>query len=560
MSNAAILYTSDGFETSREDLMGRHSAGEGMLRGVARWLDVERYYAFVPNRASYDAFVGKMRSFGMKEDRECTQIDYHDLPGLKQVGCLFQSQPSLDSWAWTRRFFDQRDYSLCGLTHTTASDRAMNSIGAILTTPLQRWDAVICTSHSVKAMVDHLLAELGAYLGARLGATDVDPKLMLPVIPLGIHSDQFDTGERGRDRAHWRTELGIGEDDLAVLFVGRLSFHAKAHPFPMYRALELVSHRIERKVHLVQSGWFANDGIDRAFRKAAEEIAPGVAHHFVNGRDPAARFGIWHAADVFCSLSDNIQETFGLTPVEAMAAGLPVVASDWDGYRETIEDGVQGFLVPTFAPAPGLADDLAYRYATGADDYDHYLFNACGAVAVDIDATAKAFERLFTDRNLRQAMGEAGRRRAREVYDWRVIIPRYAALWQELAELRQGAEEHCPRLPGRAWHPLRDDPFALFQAYPTHRVAATSRVVALTDDMRADVVRLGALAMNRSARFPDEKTLVYLCKAFANRKAWSFAEIIDGVPASHRGSVARAVLWLKKLGLVEITLDGQGPA
>ncbi len=559
MSNAAILYTSDGFETSRDDLMGRHSAGEGMLRGVARWLDVERYYAFVPDQASFDSFARKMKSFGMKPDRDCALVHYHDLQALKQVGCLFQSQPSLDAHAWTRRFFDQRDYSLCGLTHTTASDRAMNSIGAILTTPLQRWDAVICTSGAVKAMVEHLLAELGDYLRARLGATDVEPKLMLPVIPLGIHCDQFEPEDAGRQRAEWRQRLGIAEDEVAVLFVGRLSFHAKAHPYPMYRALELVSQRTQQRIHLVQSGWFAVDGIEKAFRRGAEEIAPSVVHHFVNGRDPAARYGIWHAGDVFCSLSDNIQETFGLTPVEAMAAGLPVVASDWDGYRETIEHGVQGFLVPTFAPAPGFSADLAFRYAIGADDYDQYLFGACGAVAVDIDATAEAFARLFADRELRRSMGEAGKKRARECYDWRVIIPRYAELWQELAELRQSAEEHCPRLPGRAWHPLRDDPFALFQGYPTHKVSESSHVAPRADDVRAEVVRLGALTMNRSSRFPRENALVHLCKALEGGTALSLAEILDGVPQGHHGSVVRTVLWLKKLGLVEVNADRHGP-
>ena len=283
-------------------------------------------------------------------------------------------------------------------------------------------------------------------------------------------------------------------------------------------------------------------------------------HHFVNGREPAARFGIWHAADVFCSLSDNIQETFGLTPLEAMAAGLPVVASDWDGYRETIEHGVQGFLVPTYAPAPGYAEELGYRYGTAADDYDHYLFSASAAVAVDIEETAQAFERLFTDRALRSAMGEAGKKRARQQYDWKVIIPRYAELWQEMAELRRTAQEHCPRQPGRPWHPLRQDPFALFATYPTHRVAQESRVTVLTDDLRAEVVRLGALVMNRSSRFPREDAVAYLCKGFERKKACSLAEILDGVPQSHRGSVARTVLWLKKLGLVSIAPHGPGPA
>ena len=56
----------------------------------------------------------------------------------------------------------------------------------------------------------------------------------------------------------------------------------------------------------------------------------------MDGRVPGVSQTAYAAADIFVSLSDNIQETFGLTPVEAMAAGLPVVASDWDGYRETI--------------------------------------------------------------------------------------------------------------------------------------------------------------------------------------------------------------------------------
>jgi len=39
----------------------------------------------------------------------------------------------------------------------------------------------------------------------------------------------------------------------------------------------------------------------------------------------------WQAAGVFIALSDKIQETLGLTPLEAMAEGLPVIVSDWDG-------------------------------------------------------------------------------------------------------------------------------------------------------------------------------------------------------------------------------------
>jgi glycosyltransferase involved in cell wall biosynthesis len=559
MGNAAILYLQDGFETSREDLKGRHAAGEGMLRGMARWLDAESCYAYVPDQASFEEFVGKMRSFGLPEGKPCARIAFGDNAALRRPGCLFLPQPKIDVHAWQRRFGSQRDYSLCGVTHTTASHSAMDAIGALLVAPVQPWDAVICTSRSVKATFDRILSEYGEYLRARLGATDIAPKPMLPVIPLGVHCDQFDPPDRDRQRIGWRERLGIGADDLVVLFVGRLSFHAKAHPFPMYRALELASRSAPGRVHLVQAGWFHSPGVERVFREGAEKVAPGVTHHFLDGREHAVRFGIWHAADVFCSLSDNIQETFGLTPLEAMAAGLPVVASDWDGYRETIEHGVQGLLVPTYAPAPGALGELAYLHATGILNYDFYLLNTCSAVAVDVDAAARAFERLFAEPDLRKGMGEAGRRRARELYDWKVIIRRYAELWDEMAERRRRtATESCPKLPGRPSDPLRDDPFALFESYPTHKVGPDSRVVPLGDDLRGGVAQARSLEMNRSTRFPGEETIAALFAGMEGRTPRTLSELLAGVPRNRRGLVTQTVLWLKKMGLVEIEPVGGG--
>ncbi|MFN8927832.1 MAG: glycosyltransferase, partial [Rhodospirillales bacterium] len=161
-----------------------------------------------------------------------------------------------------------------------------------------------------------------------------------------------------------------------ALFVGRLSFHAKAHPFPMYVALEEAARQTRIQVHLIQAGWFASDFIEGAFKEGAARWCPSVGASFLDGRDADARADAWAAADLFVSLSDNIQESFGLTPVEAMAAGLPCVVSDWDGYKDTVRDGVDGFRVPTVAPPRGLGTDLALRFAAGIDDYDRYIGRA----------------------------------------------------------------------------------------------------------------------------------------------------------------------------------------
>src|SRR6516164_998135 len=122
--------------------------------------------------------------------------------------------------------------------------------------------------------------------------------------------------------------------------------------------------------------------------------ARGVRVTFVDGTQPDTRFAVWHAADIFASLSDNIQETFGLVIVEAMASGLPIVASDWDGYRDLVTDGESGYLVPSVM-VNGATHDATARLVLETHSYDHFLAECSQAVAIDCAATTRAFVRLI---------------------------------------------------------------------------------------------------------------------------------------------------------------------
>ena len=546
MTTAAIYFHDDAYSTRGPKLMGRNAAGEGFLRGYVQHATAERFVVRARTADAAKPFVDAVRGHGREET-----IDIITPPAtaaLAGAGTLYFPASNVGHLARERSLFGDTGWSICGVTHTTASKAAMDGITEMLVAPLQPWDAVICTSRAVHANVDTVLAAEGEYLTRRLGATrSVRP--MLPVIPLGIHAADFARDEMARAAA--RAEIGADESTVVVLYTGRLSFHAKAHPAAMYLALEAARARAgARRVMLVECGWFANDALEGMFVAAGATLCPSVEIVRLDGRERTQRATAWGAADIFCSLADNIQETFGLTPIEAMAAGLPVVVSDWDGYRDTVRDGVDGFRVPTIAPDNGLGGDLAARFALEIDTYDRYCGYSSAFVAVDIAAAADAFARLFASPELRRTMGEAGRARARADYDWRTIIARYEALWAELGAIRAAAQ------PDRVAHPWpgRMDPFAAFAGYPT-RALTPATMIALTDaNVEAAQARLRTMLALEMVRFAHpvlpsagEIDLVIAACGSGPKPA---ADVVAGMSADRRAPVYRALTWLMKVGVV----------
>lgn len=556
-ANAAIYFHAEGYRTDQPKLMGRHAAGEGFLKGMLDHAAIGELVAYAESGQQFELFERLCKEMG---GRNAALPRAWAGPGreaaLTRAGALMLPGPNLAEQGWRRRRGDPRRWSVCGVTHTTASHRAMDSVGEFLTGPVEPWDALICTSTAVLRTVERILDLYGRWLRQRLGATRL-PRPQLPVIPLGIDCAALDpaAAEAQAARKMWRQRLGIGDADLMVLFVGRLSWHAKAHPLPMYLGLQQAASRLGKgvRLHLVESGWHANDWIRDGFAEAQQALMPDVRCHLVDGREPEARRGIWHAADLFCSLSDNIQETYGLTPVEAMAAGLPVVASDWDGYRDTLVHGETALLVPTVLPVPEAGIPFAERHEDGRDSYDHYCAQASLVTAVDVPATGLALTALLADPQRRAAMGAAGRARALSLYDWRVVIGRYQELWAELAAIRRRPGDAATPGGDLPPNPLRDNPFRLFGHYATRSLGPDSRL-RLLEAPPATAERLAGLRMNRldgRAAHPSPLTLRLLARLQAAGEAGiAHAALLAEFPQGERRAVAMGVGWLLKTGLI----------
>ena len=296
------------------------------------------------------------------------------------------------------------------------------------------------------------------------------------------------------------------------------------------------------------AGWFPDPRHESLYREAAAACAPDVALYLLDGNDKTVVGEAWAAADIFVSLVDNIQETFGITPLEAMAAGLPVVASDWDGYRFTIADGETGFLAPTLGSPSGPPGELlAARHGLTLDTYQSYVGAAAQHTAVDIAATAKALEVLIRDPQHRRAMAAAGRAAAKRRFDWPVVSAAYLALFAELDGVRRAATPSAPPPP----RPVRGDPFGDFAGFPT-QVLSGEMVLRLRG--RDAVARLEATRGVRldqtfaHVRLPMEGARLLLVKLEGG--PITVEALLEGLPPGRRAWGATTLVWLAKLGLI----------
>jgi len=562
--NFTVFYEREGYSIDLPKLMGRNAAGASFLDGLFRHATNSHFSCLVKHDSDAVAFnniLSPLRGDGLSE--AFTSSNLHE---LHKSGGLFYPGPSVGEQASHRLSLSTKSdgWSLCGITHTTSSAGAMDAITSWLTSPVQPWDAVICTSTAVKKNVEVILQTQVSSLEERLGITKIVLP-QLPVIPLGIHTENFSYNELQRAKA--RAEINATENTLVVLYAGRLSFHAKAHPLAMYQALENATQATGKEVVLVECGWFANEYIEKAFTAGSLLASPSVRVITLDGRVAKNREIAWASADVFCSISDNIQETFGIVPIEAMAAGLPVVVSDWDGYKDTVRDGIDGFRIPTIAPGPGLAGDLAHRHALEIDTYDMYCGHSSSLVAVHAKKLTNAFIELFQSRELRKKMGEAGRLRATQDYDWHTIIPRYEELWNEQTGIRLAAKKArgdgvnvSDKLLAHSVWPARLDPTIGFANYPTQHLTLTTQLRLAehsADDALAKLAQYKELAMVSYANFvfprDDEIKLVFEVAELGLPESCSAEELLVGINTKRKPYVLRGLAWLCKLGLLQFS-------
>jgi glycosyltransferase involved in cell wall biosynthesis len=222
-----------------------------------------------------------------------------------------------------------------------------------------------------------------------------DPAKLIEM-PNGVDTRLFAPGP---DDAGVRDAAGIPDDAVVAAFVATLD---RAHHFKRLDiALRAMSALDDERVHLLVAG--GGELLDD-FRGQAS--AAGIAErvHFL-GRVPHSRLpGVLRAGDLLL-LTTEPPESFGIVLIEAMACGLPTIATEYPGVRAVVDEGETGILV-----RPG-----------------------------DPQAVAAAIQRMVdSGPSGRGDMGIAGRDKAERLWSWPSLLDRMDAAYAEaIAERRR---------------------------------------------------------------------------------------------------------------------------
>ncbi len=445
------------------DIFGRKLANSGFMNALFRRDYFDMYHFFVDNPHDLiqkwhdlpDAQPllkrGALQAFPRTHLQKRLQL-------VPYTVCHFSDpMTEIAAMCHARNTFAPHIFPITAVNHTISYiEYAKSTLGHIWKGCTPR-DGIGCTSEASRTIMQSW------YTHARKARalTEDWHNPQLKVIPLGVPDPEL--GNQQNLRQGLRQRLGLAENTALILLYGRVSLVDKMDVRPFFSALRRIRTKYPQ---LSFSFYVAGSMDDDSLKEQMQELAKTWDIPFTISPNPSRELKkeLFAAADIFVSPTDNIQETFGLTLVEAAQAGLPVIASDWNGYKDIVVSEQTGILVPTLAPTD--TPDL--------DTIAGVLFNKIHQLlrsqqtALHVPYLENALYRLISQPNVRKEMGQKAKERAAKLYTFDAVVEGWIEFWQELQNTPISAEQEA-QLRGEK-HPYALDFGKTFSAYASHRL------------------------------------------------------------------------------------------
>lgn len=243
--------------------------------------------------------------------------------------------------------------------------------------------------------VDRLIAQCPSEQAELVDDYQADPGKVV-IVPSAVNVQRFNPVPLEEARRY----VGLDEQDLVIAYVGRMLPRKDVRN--LVRAVGLLVQRTDLPVKLLLVGGERAEPDPAAtpeigvLQTIAAELNISDRLYFTGQRQPDTLRYYYSAGDVV--VTTPWYEPYGLTPLEGMACGRPVIGSAVGGITFTIADGETGFLVPPRDP----------------------------------DALSMRLQQLLADPDLRATMGQAARLRVEQEFTWPTVAERTAALYETL--------------------------------------------------------------------------------------------------------------------------------
>ena len=389
-------------------------------------------------------------------------------------------------------------------------------------------DAIICSSSSGKKVLTRMFEELTERCHLP------SPPVRLEVIPFGLETEDLDR----LDRKQCRRERGISDSEVMGLCLGRFSEYDKMDLFPLLQAFQKI-YQPGLPWRLVLAGSVASVDYVRMIELWVKALGISEAVQIRTDLSEKEKFSLYKAADFFISPSDNLQETFGITLLEAMAASLPLIVSDFDGYRDLAGADIARRIPTRWGKLDLLAPE---GYAPLLDEAMLHRFFA-QSICVDINELARALKEFFSQPGLCGEMGGKARKRFEECYAAPVVIRQLEDLWSHLKKDYSLAQK------GSGVNPLFPDFYRAFSHYCTEELSPATKVTKTA--FAVNLLTIGSqyplMADMRQIVDWNGVMEVLLC-AFDGKTVEEIIRLRGG----QEGKTYYLVLWMLKHGLLEI--------
>jgi len=529
--------------------IGRPIANETFLKALLTYGSYDSYEFFCPDVFHLDKFTEKVRNL-IKEPHLLERIQPSLQIALSEsinekkydvfhLGDFTYFMPYLIN---IRNRYARNPFPITGVTHSLDGVFMNLRYLELILSGLAPYDGIICTSNAAEKCVGKGLERVSELLEIN-SKKDFKADARLKQIPLGIDDNLFDE----MDRYSARSFFNIPENMTVALSVGRLSLRNKNDWSPIleYLARSYDRGELENLIFIIAGGAEESDIslLESLITNMGLEKRVMLLPNF----DTEIKTKLYKAADFYISIIDNFQETFGLNIIEAMASGLPVIASDFSGYHELVTHGKDGFLIPTIGSS-ALPEFLTENMGI-LDPTITKLFLA-QTVSVDLAAIHKSITALYSNKNLIKEMGLAAKENARK-YRWEGIIKSYESFWSDLSiEAQKTSFKNINKKSDLLTGGFQNN----FSHYPT-KIISNNDLVSLTDVGRSAINETFTLTKYNditACLFPELENLILNKLRESDQSIEALKKHADDKLHTSEGQTEFHILWLMKHGVITL--------